>query len=295
MGGMFIMQDSKNSTLNTIIFATSSAILLSASLNFLLPSYGVDKQPEAPFHDFHIYKIGKLFVDVKKAKPKPKPVEKPKIKEKIYDLKKWKLVATYLSDSDGFVMLKDGRKTEIIYLDYSYKGYELVEVKDNEGIFKSRGKFYSLKLDEVKKKRRRNSKNKKDVADTLLENEKIEENIKVKSSINPETNEIESAKIKRKDINFYMKNVSQIWKNIRIKDYRVDRRLRGFKVTYVKKGSAFDSLGLKSGDIITAINGEEIRSYSQVQKFYKNINRIKQLNLTISRNGEERDIEYDIN
>jgi general secretion pathway protein C len=192
-------------------------------------------------------------------------------------------------------MLKDGKKTEIIYLDYSYKGYELVEVKDNEGIFKSRGKFYSLKLDEVKKKRRRNSKNKKDVADTLLENEKIEENIKVKSSINPETNEIESAKIKRKDINFYMKNVSQIWKNIRIKDYRVDRRLRGFKVTYVKKGSAFDSLGLKSGDIITAINGEEIHSYSQVQKFYKNINRIKQLNLTISRKGEERDIEYDIN
>jgi general secretion pathway protein C len=291
---MFIMQDSKSGTLlNNIIIATSLAIFVATTLNFFLPSYGVDKQAEAPYHDFHIYKIAKLFVDNKK-KEKPKPVEKPKVKEKVYDLKKWKLIATYLSDSDGFVMLKDGKKTKIVYLDYSYKGYELVEVKDSEAIFKSRRKLFSLKLDEVKKKKRK-GKRTKDEADRIIENELIEQNIQVKSKIDPETNEISSAEIKRKDINFYMKNVGQIWKNIRIKDYRENRRLRGFKVTYVKKGSAFYNLGLKAGDIITAINGEEIRSYSQVQKFYKNINRIRQLNLTISRNGEERDIEYDIN
>ena len=289
------MQNFKKSLLNISIFSISFAILISATLNFILPSYGINKNSEPPYHDFYIYKIGKLFIDNKKKDiSKPKPVEKPKIEEKVYSLKKWKLTATYLSDSDGFAMIQDGKNIEIVYLDYNYKGYELVELKDNEAIFKSRGKLYNLKLND-KKRGQKTKKRKKDFADKLAENEKIEEKIKVLSSVNPETDEISSASIKRKDINFYMKNVGQIWKNIRIKDYRVDRRLRGFKVTYVKKGSAFDSLGLKSGDIIIAINGEEIRSYSQVQKFYKRIDRIKQLNLTISRNGEERDIDYDIN
>lgn len=288
------MQDSKNYQINTLIYGITSAIIVSALLNFFLPSFGKDRDAESPYHEFRIYKVGELFIDVKKAE-KQKEVVKPKIKEKIYSLKKWKLVATYLGDEDGFAMIKDGVKVKIVYLDYSYKGYELIELKDDEAIFKSRGKLYNIKLNATKFKKTNSKKSEKDFVDRLEENEKIEEDIRVTSSINPETNEISSAKIKRQDINFYMKNVGQIWKNIKIKDYRVDRRLRGFKVTYVKKDSAFDSLGLKSGDIIVAINGEEIKSYSQVQKFYKNIGKIKQLNLTISRNGEEREIDYDIN
>ena len=297
MEGIFIMQNSKNSFLNISVIAISLALLISASLNFILPSYGVDKNAESPYHSFHIYKIGKLFVDNKKVvKKKDIPVEKPKIKEKVYSLKKWKLMATYLSSTDGFAMVKDGKKFEVIHLDYSYKGYELIELKDDEAIFKRKGKLYSLRLNKQKKdKKSKKGSKKKDFADKLAENEDREDKIKIRSSIDPETNEITSAKIKRKDINFYLKNVGQIWKNIKIRDYRVNRRLRGFKVIKVKKGSAFDSLGLKAGDIITAINGEEIKSYSQVQKFYKNIGKIKQLNLTISRNGEEIDIDYDIN
>jgi len=292
------VQNSKHSFLNVSVVAISFALLISASINFLLPSYGVDKNEESPYHSFHIYKIGKLFIDKKKPQQiKSKPVVKPKIKEKVYSLKKWKLIATYLSDSDGFAIIKDGKKIEMVYLDYSYKGYELVGLKDLEAIFKMRGKLYNLKLSGDKKngKKNKRSSKKRDFADKLAENEKIEETIKIKSSFDPETNMITSAKIKRKDINFYLKNVGQIWKNITIRNYRVNRRLRGFKVVKVKKDSAFDSLGLKAGDIITAINGEDIRSYSQVQKFYKNIGKIKQLNLTISRNGEEIDIDYDIN
>ena len=247
------------------------------------------------FHEFHIYRLGNLFIENKKQeKIKPKP--KPKPKEKVYDMKKWKLKATYMGDEDLFAVIADGKEMAIVYLDYIYKGYELVELKSDEAIFKKNGKLYSIKLDEKKKNRKhKGNKTKQDLADKIIANEEREEQVEVQSSIDPQTNEIKSAKVKRADINFYMKNVGQIWKNIRLKDYRVNRRLRGFKVTYVRRGSAFEDLGLKVGDIITAINGEEIISYSQVQKYYKNIGRIRQLSLTVLRNGEERDIDYDIN
>lgn len=294
---MSIMASSRNSTLNSAIYGSTLAILLSAGINFMLPTSGVDRDVDSPFHEFHIYRLGNLFIDVKAPeKSKPKPVEKPKVEEKVYDLKKWKLKATYLGSRDLFAIIEDGKDIEIVYLDYTYKGYELVELKDDEAIFRMKGKLYSIKLDEEsKKKSRKSKKEEKDLADEIIENEKREEKVEIKSSIDPTTNEIKSAKIKRDDINFYLKNAGQIWKSVRIRDYRVDKRLRGFQVTYVKNGSAFEELGLKAGDIITAINGEEITNYSQVQKYYKNIGRIKQLNLTILRDGEERDIDYDIN
>jgi len=293
---MSIMANSKNGLLNSAIYGSTLAIIISGGINFMLPTYGVEKEVEPPFHDFHIYRLGKLFIS-DKAPEKPKPVEKPKVKKKVYDLKKWKLKATYIGEDDIFAVIKDGKKSEIVYLDYTYKGYELVDIKEDEAIFKRGGKFYSIKLDEENRKKssKQHKKDKRDLADEIIENEKREAEVKVRSSIDPTTNEIKSAKIRRKDVNFYLKNVGQIWKNIRIRDYRVNRRLRGFKVTYVKRDSVFSQLGLKAGDIITAINGEQIRSYSQVQKYYKNIGRIKQLNLTILRDGEERDIDYDIN
>ncbi|HIC10302.1 MAG TPA: PDZ domain-containing protein [Campylobacterales bacterium] len=291
MEAIYIMANS-NSHLNSLVYGSSFAILVSAGINFLTPSYGVDRAIEPPFHEFHIYRLGNLFVDSKKKeKPKPK-VEKPK--EKVYDLKKWKLQATYIGDSDMFAIIADGKEMEIVPLDYIYKGYELVDLKEDEAIFRRKGKLYSLKLEEKKRKSKRNRKEEKDLADKILENEKREEQVKIEASIDPETNEITSAKIRKSDIDFYLKNIDEIWKNIRLIDYRENRRLRGFRVVYLKHGSKFEKLGLRKGDIIIAINGEKIRSYAQVQKYYKNIRRIRQLSLTILRNGEEKEIDYEV-
>ncbi len=292
------MASSKSSAISSAVYGFSLAILLSSAGNFMLPSYGVDRDIEAPIPEYRIYRLSSLFIDVKvPEKPKPEPKPEPKKDEKIYDLKKWKLIATYIGYNDVFAMIQDGKEIEIVYLDYIYKGYELVELKDDEAIFKMKGKLYSVKLEGDAKKGKKSSQKdeKKDLADQILENEEREEKVDVTSKVDPETQEIKSAKIKRKDVDFYLKNVGQIWKSIRVKDYRVDRRLRGFQITFVKKGSPFEELGLRAGDVIIAINGESITSYSQVQKYYKNIKKIKQLSLTVSRDGEEREIDYDIN
>jgi type II secretion system protein C len=298
---MSIMTSSKTSLyLKVAIFSSLLGVIITSVLSFFLPVRGVSKGAEEPFHPYESYKVGKLFVDDKKReKPKPKPKPEPKKEEKIYDMKKWKLLATYISSYTGFAIIQDGKEVETISLDYVYKGYELVEIKDDEAVFRMKGKLYSLKLqEEDKKKRKKHSKkDEKDgdaIAEKMEEAEKREESVEVEVNTDPETDEVSSATVKRDDLNFYLKNPGQIWKSVRVKDYRVDKRLRGFTVTYVKKGSVIDKLGLQKGDIITAINGEEIRSYSQVQKYYKNIGKIRSINLKILRDGEEKEIDYEI-
>jgi type II secretion system protein C len=287
--------------LKVVLTSSLLGIITTTSLSYFLPVVGVEKSPEKPFHSQGSYRIGDLFVEDKKITKKPK--EKPKKKEKVYDLKKWKLLGTYISSYTAFVVIQDVNEIETIHLNYSYKGYELVEVKDREAVFRMKGKLYSVKIDKEKKKEK-NSKNKKtknnksnsgeEIAETILEAEKLSKDMEVKAEVDPDSNEISSASLKRKDIQFFLKNPSQIWKNIKFRDYREDRKLKGFKVTYVKKGSPFEQLGLRKGDIIVAIDGDRITSYSQVQRYYKNINQIRSMNLTISRNGEEKEIDYEV-
>jgi general secretion pathway protein C len=261
-----------------------SAYLISTVIFISLPKSGFNREPVAPFRVSDSYRIADMFiVDKRIVKQKPKP--KPKKVEKVYDLKKWKLQAVYISPSESFILLVDKKNNEIISLMEEYKGYKLVDVKTEEAIFERAGKSYSLKLEDSKKKGKSTPLSSPDVPPPPVD---------IENKVDPETNEISSASVKRKDIEFFMNNVSQIWRNIKIKPYRENRSLKGFKVTWVKRGSAFEALGLQRGDIISAIDGSPIKSFKQIQRYYKNIKKIKNLNLTVLRNGEEKEIDYEI-
>ncbi len=63
-----------------------------------------------------------------------------------------------------------------------------------------------------------------------------------------------------------------ITRNINALPVKSGNRLKGFRVTYIRKGSYFDQLGLKVGDTITAINGEDIVDLKVPMEFFSNIN-----------------------
>lgn len=76
---------------------------------------------------------------------------------------------------------------------------------------------------------------------------------------------------------------------------REGRKIKGFKVNFVKRGSDFSKLGLKRGDIIKSLNGEELTDYNRAFEFYKNIDTVENLTLTIQRGQEEMELNYEIN
>ena len=100
--------------------------------------------------------------------------------------------------------------------------------------------------------------------------------------------------VTRDEIKEYKKDLSKIWSNIGLKEHKENGKIKGFIITFVKKGSVFEDLGLQKGDILIKANGVELRSYRDAFKIYKQINTIKIFKLIILRNGEEKELEYEI-
>jgi general secretion pathway protein C len=100
--------------------------------------------------------------------------------------------------------------------------------------------------------------------------------------------------VSRDVLNEYKKDMNKIWKNIRIVDYREGKKLKGFRVRFVKRGSFFEKLGLRRGDVIVGINGETVNSYSLPVKMLSNIDSMDGLILQIKRGNNEVELEYEI-
>jgi general secretion pathway protein C len=88
--------------------------------------------------------------------------------------------------------------------------------------------------------------------------------------------------------------LDKIWKNIGIVPYREGNALRGFKVRFVRRGSDFEKLGLRRGDIITGINGEPLTDYATPMRLLKSVDTLEGLLLQIRRGNQELEIEYEV-
>jgi len=101
--------------------------------------------------------------------------------------------------------------------------------------------------------------------------------------------------VDRSLVEHYSKNMDQIMKDIGISDQKEGKDLKGFRVTFVRKNSHFSKLGLRRGDVIKSINGQEITSYNAAMNVYKNIDKMDGLSITITRGKKEMELEYEIN
>ncbi len=71
-------------------------------------------------------------------------------------------------------------------------------------------------------------------------------------------------------------------------------RPKGFEVGQVREGSIFEAAGLRKGDIIVAINDQDVRSPTQLLKAYKEIAEDEEIWLDIVRDGQEDTVEIDL-
>jgi len=191
----------------------------------------------------------------------------------------FKLKGTYVSGDDSFVIIDDAGSTEFIYMNEVYQGYKLIKVYENKAIFDKDGTTYELTMysgvsdnytttdEPVKKQKRRKEPSDGDYTVPI--------------------------DLDKEDVSYYTQNPDKIWNNIRIRDYRTEDGIE-FKVGYVRRGTIFDKIGLKAGDIITAIDGQTPQSMADVMKYYSDINSIDSLVLTIKRGDQEMDLEFRI-
>jgi general secretion pathway protein C len=71
----------------------------------------------------------------------------------------------------------------------------------------------------------------------------------------------------------------------------------GFVVRNIKPGSLYEQIGLKKGDIIKKVNGKTISNMNDVMNLYRqvgDINNFSNINVEISRNGRQQQLQYQL-
>jgi len=266
--------------LSTIIFILSLIVVVKIiwiiiSLLFLPTSGEEYKQPNRVKK---LYYRVRLTNEAKVIRP-IKPIQTNVAK--VSSMKGYKLLGLYNSKDKIVVTVEKARKTTVLVKGEKINGFMLVGAGSDYAIFKKAGEEFKLSLTNDKKVSQRIKHHPRKQNSSLKNTSTIVEDGDVKH-------------IPRTLLTSYTKDMDKIWKDIAIVKHQSNGKLDGYKVNYVKKGSDFEKLGLKRGDILVEINAEPLNSLSAAMNFFKEINNIENLTLTVIRNGKREDIEYEI-
>ena len=260
-------------SLSAIIIVKLFWILISL---FLLIPYGTGHQDKIggknPFYRIHLSEKGKVI--------KKKQVISKEVSGNISD---FKLISIYRSGKRDIVGIKVNNKVHFIENGELLKGFTFINSKNKEAIFKKDNKIYKVGY----KKMKTTSSYKESSSPVYKQNPKL---------IHGEITDAGDHKIiDRSLINHYIKNEKEIYKNIGIRENRVNGKMKGFKITFIKSKSPFSKLGLKRGDILKSVNGQDLDNYGTAMNIYKNIDETQDLVFTIIRNNKEMELTNEIN
>lgn len=103
-----------------------------------------------------------------------------------------------------------------------------------------------------------------------------------------------SCVIDRAFVESVLSNPAALAKQARVVPSVVDGEPRGFKFYGIRSGSLPKLLGLKNGDMITAVNGNELKSMDDAMALYAKLRRASNVSISIERKGKQINKEISI-
>jgi len=244
---------------------------------------------------------------------KPQPTTPTKIEPKLPSLDDYKLVGIYVDDEDVIVTLNKSGKSFILSKGDNIDGYVLVGGKIDEAYFKKDKKKYSVKMQ--KKSTLKSSapvnpppkgisptgKGEVDLKDKPS-NEKVPGEVRPDGGGGNPSNSGGASKpvstgpksISRASIDNYMENPTKLRSDIGLRAVAKDGSIVGYKVRFVRSSSPLGSIGLKRGDIIKSVNGEDVSNPAAAMGALKNIKNADSATIRIIRENQEKELEYEI-
>jgi len=100
--------------------------------------------------------------------------------------------------------------------------------------------------------------------------------------------------LRRSQIEDAMENINDLMGQIKIRPHFENGVPNGLAVSSIKSKSIFRKMGLRNGDIITGVDGQEIETVDDALKLYENIMSTSNVAVQIKRRGREKTIQYNI-
>lgn len=101
-------------------------------------------------------------------------------------------------------------------------------------------------------------------------------------------------KLQREAVEKRMENKKELAKGASIIPNYRDGKKNGLKLINITNDSVYKTLGLRSGDVLQSVNGEEIRSQAHAMELMEKFQKADRVELTIERNGKRETMNYDI-
>jgi len=95
--------------------------------------------------------------------------------------------------------------------------------------------------------------------------------------------------IQRSMIDESLQDVNKLMTEIAIRPHE-----DGLALSNIKPNSVFRRMGLRNGDVLLGINGQEIRSVEDAMQLYEGLRTASQVQVQLKRRGQERSISYNI-
>jgi type II secretion system protein C len=89
-------------------------------------------------------------------------------------------------------------------------------------------------------------------------------------------------------------NVEQLATQIRASPKTADGQIIGFRLSAIRKGSVFDKLGIKNGDVVHTVNGQSLTSMETAMGAYGSLQNESGFNFEVTRRNQKMTIEYEV-
>lgn len=133
-----------------------------------------------------------------------------------------------------------------------------------------------------------------DGRDEILEMEKIRSAKKQMKPIKIQNPSDQNITIARSQINNAIQNINDLMRQVKIRPHFLNGKPDGLFISNIQQNSIFAELGLKNGDILTGVNGENIQSVDDALKLYQELKSSSDVAVQIKRKGEILSIGYHI-
>jgi general secretion pathway protein C len=90
-------------------------------------------------------------------------------------------------------------------------------------------------------------------------------------------------------------NLGTLLKQARMEPYVVNGKTEGFVVRMIRPRSLLANLGMKVGDVVSAVNGVELDSPEKALQIFQQLREAKRLTVDLTRGKEKMSFEYEIN
>ncbi len=100
--------------------------------------------------------------------------------------------------------------------------------------------------------------------------------------------------LKRDKINTAVNDLNTLMKQIRIRPHFKDGNPDGLTISGIRSKSIFSEMGLRNGDVIVGVDGNNIESVDDALKLYENLQSATGVQVQVRRKGQLRTIDYKI-